>query len=505
MSNPHYKIWGNRLYASQVPIDTYIDFLRCWKSFGTVNSQQVKYKKNENIFARLLVFEDYLPDEIWKNQNEKFSDLLKDENETLILEFHHYLFQKNKKCFNKIEQVVEGDTKITVGAIQTMLKLFLDIRVSNSNEVTSSKERLQWWAQYFPPFSMNMFSMEIHHETGNPFKLASFKRNFQARTGEIIFQLLGQSSDSMIIDSAIRSTYESPNVFGSFFDIVDSFATFLFTEKSNLLKERVVNEYFHEDLDSLIEDVIKNPEDKPEELGEFPDLGIGEIPFVDIIADSFSKIMMSGLSIDQKIAAAGQYFTFSAIKYLIWRAKTELEVADIKPYFLFCFKQIDQLRPLRALSHLCLSLNLQFIRDAFDSHSSVNEPDAISKSAIQAFNRLYLPFLSARGKGLGLVHPRTGRHQHFNMTESFLRILVTTCFEKQESILPINEFMDRMYLREGIVLAHTEFLQTAELRSFHTGDPDIFHKNKSVFCEQLKGMGLLVESSDQGQYVQNPN
>lgn len=516
-----YELWGRRLHPDQTDIDTYIDFIRFWfgldKRFLAIEKGENEYRTDVRrmFLTRLFVFENFLPDHVWADPNKKFSSLLEN------------LSSKYNDVFLKSAEIDEIES---IQTFKEIAKWMASLNVSRSLDISArAKGRERWWAQYFPPYSEDMFSHEIFLDetskiTRRPFKkIENPKYTLTGRSGEVLYWLFSALSteDNKGLNAALDKFYCDENPYGVVFRLMDKFVKFLFYESkdnSSVRKEiiKLIDKKHSEDFKNLLISLEKE-ESKTPAIHTFPkDFNDSEKEIYSRWCNGLSNIFANSNSKDVAVLRASKYLVWTNIKFLIVRSRkcilnSKNSVPDknsLNPEILISFPGVGALQSLVQKSRICFNEIHRSIESAHEIEMKKHEEsEEDTKKQRRRFNDEHGSYLTRRGKKLGVIHPpgSGGRH-FFTIDEAFLDVLIAANFsdDPSDDIIEFSKLLENLRLNEGLIFDLDSLKKTHSLKSLVREETSGFDINIRILKDKIKNLGILQEASDSNAYVVKP-
>ncbi|MDO9013099.1 MAG: hypothetical protein Q7U78_15050 [Gallionella sp.] len=483
-------IWGHRLYDEQLPHLVILEFLNVLQSnlndpLNAPPSVKISYQPQQQIRLRSLLFNNpyvevvrarKIPDDTkWDTWIEKFK---RD-----AIEIEDMFFDHLRKSFTSFDDFARS----------------IELLRSSAFEGKSNK---RWSSKFVFPFGPDALYEDLRFDANNH---ASNDRRFFARTGELLYLMLGRASNGRVLGHQLVER--------------------LFRRPSNM--------------NQLVK-VLQGPVQQAQNRRDVGYLPYAQLPRFDQLCDDWLAILGRDIPIYDGLDHITIITGLNLLLYFLERGKNSL--GDVEPIEIVCEVVSSQRTKVRALSGESFQANqtislraikalVENVRTTPEWEAALNSEDPKGECArIMAERFQYdkddeidihqLPgerlieellkkaeirhaqhvekIHNTWSRAIGLSSRRLARRVRYAPNDRFLKALVVTVVDDR---MEFGEFLAEIYRRYGLVIGHVE--GTRHIQNNQV-DQEALMNNAEHLETRLYGLGLVRRLSDSCAFVENP-
>lgn len=481
-------IWGHRLYDEQLPWFVFLEFLNVFtyecdkgRAFDEQDKpNELKYRASHRLYLRNILFNNPRLSEImlsYPNNENQWDEWMKD-MKSRATGLNHPDFGFLKTHFHSFEDFC---------AIVSLVR-------STSLEVNSNK---RWTSKFVFPYGNSCLYEDLDKNA------STNDRRFFGRTGELLYMMLARSARKQELLSALQKRLTGTD------KTWDSIIKCLQPSEDEDMSNERANAFLpyitHECFDRLAEDWLALLNLNIPNFDVFPHL----------VNLAGLHLMLYQLIVSQQLLSCTT--PLNLICEVVAQKKTLVREISCE------FYQSNNLLPAQAIEAFISNIEQsEEWQQALTSNGSFENCRRILKEKVKwgddyegpsDASELILRFRQdaikrhrqhvanihrSYGKEIGLVSKRGTVKLRYAPTDAFLKTLLFTNVEKR---IELNQLLDRLYVRYGLVFGEKQAERALPKDEF---DKKAFQGNSRRLEQRLGSLGLLKRLSDGCAYVMNP-
>jgi hypothetical protein len=480
-------IWGHRLYDEQLPWMVFLEFLnifhyeaekgRVFSEPGGLNT--LNYKAARRLYLRNILFNNPHLEKIrqtYPNDNNRWDEWLK--RMKAATGIAHPRFEYLRKHFDSFDDLCE-----TVALIR-----------STSLEVNSNK---RWTSKFVFPYGKDCLYEDLDNTA------STNDRRFFGRTGEILYLMLCRALRKDELLSALKMWLSKRD--GTWDSIIGCLQP---SDEDQFGRERA-NSFLpyahHPCFDELAEDWLAILQLNIPGFDVFPHLvnlaGLHLIKYQlsvsrQLLGDEKPVVMICEVVAPKK----------TLVREISCDVYQENNLLSTQAVDVFILRIENSLAWQQALGEAgafekCRKILLDEVRWGED-YDGPNEPErliaALKQAAMKRHRQHVANIHREYGRDVGLVSKRGTVKLRYAPTDALLKTLLLANVETRTEL---NQFLERLHVRYGIVFSDKQAEQVLPKGEF---EKKAFQANSRRLEQRLGSLGLLKRLSDGCAYVVNP-